>query len=207
MTELAFEHHLQRVVRADQPRQALRAAGARQQPELDLGETDARLRRRDAIVARQRELEAPAERITVDRGDKGLVAALNRLDHVAHGLGVGVRPGREIVHVRPGAENPVRAGEDHRRDARVGGRRSDQRDELGGKRVRERVDGRVVQGENADAVPGVRRRNEIAHRFPYAVASARRSTSYMSSLPAITSPEPSTICCWRKAYCVSTWCA
>ena len=66
---VALEHELERGFRADQARQALRAAGAGQQAELDLGQAELRLWRRDAIVARQRELEAAAQRVAVDRRD------------------------------------------------------------------------------------------------------------------------------------------
>ncbi len=50
----ALEHHVERVLRADQTRQTLRAAGTGQQAQLDLGQTDLRVLERDAIVAGER---------------------------------------------------------------------------------------------------------------------------------------------------------
>ena len=55
--------------RADEAGRALRAATAREDAELDLGEAEARRVGGDAQVARQRELEAAAEREPVDRRD------------------------------------------------------------------------------------------------------------------------------------------
>ena len=63
VTDVAFEHELERGLRADQPRQALRAARARQQAEFDLRQSQLRTRRRDAIVAGERELEAAAKHV------------------------------------------------------------------------------------------------------------------------------------------------
>ena len=50
-------------------RDPLRAAAAREDPELDLGKAEARLVARDAQVARERELEAAAEGEAFDGGD------------------------------------------------------------------------------------------------------------------------------------------
>ena len=64
-----LEHELERGARADQPRKPLRSAGARQKPELNLRQAELRARRRDAIIAGQRELESAAETVAVDRRD------------------------------------------------------------------------------------------------------------------------------------------
>ena len=72
---VAGEDELERPFRPDEPRQALRAAGAGQEPELDLGQADAGARRRDAVMAAERELEAAAERRAVQRGDDRLAAS------------------------------------------------------------------------------------------------------------------------------------
>src|SRR5262249_5279365 len=66
---VAGHDRLEALLRPDQPRQALRAAGARQNAELDLGKTDAGAAVRDAIVAGERKLETAAERPT--RGAAG----------------------------------------------------------------------------------------------------------------------------------------
>ncbi len=44
------------------PRQPLRAAGTWNQPQRDLRKTELRIRRRDPIVTRKRQLDAAAER-------------------------------------------------------------------------------------------------------------------------------------------------
>ena len=59
---LALEHHLERVAGLHQARHALGAAGAREEPDLDLGQADAGrgIVRNDAILAGERELEGAA---------------------------------------------------------------------------------------------------------------------------------------------------
>ena len=75
---LALEQELQRVARLHHARDALRAAGAGKQPDLHLGQADARLRivGGDAMVAGEAQLEAAAERHAVDRRDPRLAAGL-----------------------------------------------------------------------------------------------------------------------------------
>ena len=48
---IARQDHRQRLLDADEARQALRAAGARNEPELDLGQAEPRAGRRDAEMA------------------------------------------------------------------------------------------------------------------------------------------------------------
>ena len=67
---VADEVHLQRLVLAHQARQALGAAEARDDPELDLRLTEDRRARRDAHVAGHRELAAATEGQAVDGGDR-----------------------------------------------------------------------------------------------------------------------------------------
>jgi hypothetical protein len=71
---LAFHQQRRRRLHADQARQALRAAGARQQPQGDFGEAEARLRvvGSDAVMAGQREFHAAAQRAAVDAAATGL---------------------------------------------------------------------------------------------------------------------------------------
>ena len=59
-------HHFQRLGRADDARQPLRAAGTGQQAELHLRQADPRRRHGHAVVAHQRGLETAAERGAVD---------------------------------------------------------------------------------------------------------------------------------------------
>ena len=67
---VADEVHLEGLVFADQARQALRAAEAGDDPELDLGLAEDRRARGDAHVAGHRQLAAAAEGEAVDGGDR-----------------------------------------------------------------------------------------------------------------------------------------
>ncbi len=60
------------ILSGTQPRQALHAAGQRRQADARLGQAEARVLGGDDDVARQRDLEAAAEREAVDRGDHRL---------------------------------------------------------------------------------------------------------------------------------------
>ena len=75
---IALEQHLQRVRRWHEPRDALRAAGAGKEADLDLRQSDARLVRigDDAIVASQRQFETAAHAHAVDRGGHRFAAGL-----------------------------------------------------------------------------------------------------------------------------------
>ena len=79
---IAGRGHFQRLADAGDARQPLRAAGAGQQAELDLGHAELRRRHRDPVMAGQRDLEAAAERGAVDRGDHRLGAILDDVDHL-----------------------------------------------------------------------------------------------------------------------------
>ena len=66
---LGAEHELERLLDADQPRHALRPARARNDAERDLGHSEARSRRRNAVVTGQCDLDAAAEHGAVHRCD------------------------------------------------------------------------------------------------------------------------------------------
>src|SRR5882762_8088928 len=68
---LAFQQQRQRLLEADQRGQAHHAAGTRQQPERDFGQSDHGMRRidHDSAVAGQAEFEAAAQRSAIDGGD------------------------------------------------------------------------------------------------------------------------------------------
>ena len=74
--------HFERLPDPGDARQPLRAARAGQQAELDLGRAKLRRRNRDAIMARQRDLEPAAERGAVDRRYDRLHAILDAVDHL-----------------------------------------------------------------------------------------------------------------------------
>ncbi len=81
---LAFEQDWRGILHADQARDALRTATARQQADLDLGLADLGLRvgRGDAVVRGEADLEAAAQRRAVDRGHDRLTAGLLPAKHL-----------------------------------------------------------------------------------------------------------------------------
>ena len=107
--EPAAEDEVLGARRTDQPRQPLRAAGAGDDAEQDLGLAELRALARDAEVGAQRELAPAAERVAGDGGDDRLRDARDRgerglqpdrvVDHV------GVRPAGELLHVGTGGEH------------------------------------------------------------------------------------------------------
>ena len=148
---LAAEDHLQRGPHADQPRQPLRPARAGQQPARDLRQPEPRRRRRDAVVARERDLQAAAHGDAVDRRDDRLRRGLQRVDQVAR-----VRPRRradpEALHVGPAAEGAVRTGQHECRDGIIGLRGFERGQHRGNGLRAERVHRRVVDQQDRPAV-------------------------------------------------------
>ena len=118
---LALEQDRRGVHHADQARDALRAAGARQQADLDLGLADPgpRVGGGDAVVGGEADLEAAAQRRAVDRRDDRLAAGLlaaEQLLQLAELLG---EPGRvrgvgveQHLEVRAGDEVGLGGGDD-----------------------------------------------------------------------------------------------
>ena len=104
--------HVERGLHADEARQALRAAGARQEAELHLRQRDGRGRRGDAEVAAERELEAAAHRRAADRRDDRLRAALDRPRSRVRSVGSAIDFGVSNSRMSAPAENilpaPVR---------------------------------------------------------------------------------------------------
>ena len=112
---LAGGDHLDGRIQADQPRQPLGAAPAGDQADLDLGQTDLRVRRcrGEAVVHRQDQLGPAAQAIAVDQGDgreRQLAEAVENL--VAGSQGPGRLLGRDVgqrgqvVQVGAGDELP-----------------------------------------------------------------------------------------------------
>ena len=130
----AAEHEIERLLAADEPRKPLGAAGAGQHAQRHLGQPDVVCAlRREAEVTAERDLQATAETVSVDRGDDDLRRALElrhdlvRVDDERR-LVVGVGR-REHLHVRARGEELLRGaanddGLDRRGKARlVDGRR------------------------------------------------------------------------------------
>src|SRR5206468_8057595 len=74
----ARQDHLERLAATHQPGQALRAAAARDDREIHLGEAELGVLAGDPDVTGERQLEAAAEREATDRSDDRLAAAVHR---------------------------------------------------------------------------------------------------------------------------------
>ena len=142
------QDRLERRLRPDQARQALRAAGAGNEPELDLRQADLGRGNGDAVMADQRDLEAAAQRRAVDRGDDRLGAILDR------GLRVGqARAGErlaELGDVGAGDEGAPGADQHDRLDRGIGRRLPHAVAQPVAHLRRQRVDGRRIDGQDGD---------------------------------------------------------
>ncbi len=139
---LALEQHLHCVLRRHDARHALGAAGAGKQPDLDFGQSQTGLGiiGCDAVMARQRQFEAAAERKPVDRGSPRLARGLDAAKHlrepaalveqhlvggdVALGLQhLGILPAHALKHrqIGAGAQGFLARGDDDALHRAVGG--------------------------------------------------------------------------------------
>ena len=141
------------VAQADQARQALRAAGAGNEAELDLGQADPRLGVEHARVAGQRQLEAAAERRAMDRGDHRLFRGLDDRQDVRQRRGQ--RRLAKFADVGASDEGAPLAGDDHRLDRRVGVSRADRARQALANRLRGGVDRRIVDQHQSDGAPAL----------------------------------------------------
>src|SRR5262249_1350592 len=107
----AAHDHVLRPSEPDQPREALRAAAARDHAEPHLGERELGAVRGEAEVARERELEADAEHVAVERRDDGLRAALGRGHVPGEPRQLRRRPLEEHADVAAGRERLAGAAE------------------------------------------------------------------------------------------------
>ena len=103
--------------RADEARQALCAAVAGNEPEIDLRLTEFRCVRRDAKRARHRQLAAAAERETIDGGDCRFAEVLDEIEDALATKGLFAssrgRLLRQLVDVGAGNERLVASSGDH----------------------------------------------------------------------------------------------
>src|SRR5208282_4298335 len=114
----ARDHHVERARLPDEPREPLGAAGAGEDAERDLGETDlAGVLRHHAEVGGERDLEPPADAVAVDGGDDDLGGArelVERLLAVKAEHRLEVRLARlQHLDVRAGAEETRHRAREH----------------------------------------------------------------------------------------------
>ena len=126
------------VLDADEAGQALRAAGAGNDAELDLRQSDLRRRDGDAVVRRQRDFKAAAERRPVQRRDNRLLRVLDEVQYPGK-EGRGVRLA-ELGDVGACDEGASGADEDGCAGGRVGLRLLDAELQALADGLRQRVD-------------------------------------------------------------------
>ena len=135
------EDHAERLLLRDNARQAVQAAGERREAHPRFGKREDGVVRRDDQVAGERDLEAPAHRETVDRGDYrlGQVEALRQPGETAC-RAFARAAGRLVFQVVAGGERLVAgAGDDRRPLFGVGGEIVEYRVELEMRRRVQRV--------------------------------------------------------------------
>ena len=155
----AGRDHLQRLLRTDDARQALRAARAGQQTEMHFRQAALRRRHGDAIVAAQRGLQAAAERSAVDRGDDGLRGILDRVADVVQARRL--RRLAELGDVGAGDERPAVADQHDGLDGGVGDRLLHAFDDAVAHLLRQRVHRRRIDGQHGDVALRGQIRNGI----------------------------------------------
>ena len=151
--------------RPDQPGEPLRTATARNDAEEDLRLPEHGAFAGDAIVARQRQLAATAERVAADGGDHeaveggdGVVRGMERV-----GDGAGLLLTAELIDVGAGGEDPLTAG--HHDSARqLGSQLVDRLVQLAEQGGRQRVDLAVAQRDDGDAVITSFECQQLVHR-------------------------------------------
>ena len=142
------QNDVQRLLGPDEARQALRAAGARDDAELDFRQAAFRRRDGDAVMRRQRNFEPAAERRAVDRGDDRLRRVFHRVERLVE-AGRGGRLA-EFGNVGAGDERPSVADDDDRLDGAVRFRRFDAAFEALADGLRQRVHWRGVDRNQRD---------------------------------------------------------
>ena len=78
----AGENDVERLLDPDEPRQALRSAGAGNEAELDFRQAAFRRWDGDAVMRGQRDLEPPSQRRSVQCGDHRFRRVLDPVEHV-----------------------------------------------------------------------------------------------------------------------------
>ncbi len=147
---IAADDHLDRQFRTDRARQALGAAGAGQQAELDLGQAQLRFLRCNAEVACQRHFEAAAEGGAMNGGNDRLRRVLHRQQHFMQARRL--RRLAEFGDVGAGDEGAAAAGQHDRLHFRIGDRALDAFENTAADRGAQRIHRRAVDRDDGDHV-------------------------------------------------------
>ena len=158
---ISADDDLQGLDRADEARQALRAAGTGKDAELHLRKSDPRAGRRDAMMTAERDLEAASEHGAVQRGDDRLRHRLDGIDHLDQGRRL--RRLAEFRDVGAGRKGAACASQHDRLDVRLVAQRCHRVENALAHRMAQGVDRRIVDRHDGDvAVPGYA--YDVAHQ-------------------------------------------
>ncbi len=142
----AGEDHRHGLIHADQPRQPLRAAGARDDAELDLRQPETRARRGDAEMAGERQFQPTPERGPVQGRNDRLADGLDRRNDVGqHGL---ARRLAELGDVGAGDEGAPRTGNHDCRHGRIAASAHKHVLQRSADAMAQRVDGGIGDGDD-----------------------------------------------------------
>ncbi len=181
---IAREDHAERRLDADEARQALGAAGARNDAELDFRQAKARARRRDAKMAAECELETAAERGTVQRRKDRFGAGLDCFDHCDGGRLA--RRLAEFRNVGAGYEGAPGASDHNGGDVGITRRPRYPVEEPDPDLVFHGIDRRIVDGDDGDTAI-----SSHAHEFRH----ARRSPVLANAEPSGSAGKLHFLCC------------
>ena len=160
---IARQDHRHGLLEPHQPRQALRAARAGNDAELDLRQAEPRARGRDAEMAAHRQLKPAAERRAVHRRDRRLFHLVQRRDHLdERGR---LRRLAELGDVGAGHERAARAGDHDGLDRGVVARRDHAFLDALAHAMAQRIHGRIVDGDDGDVAVATQTDRIVQGRF------------------------------------------
>src|SRR6266566_495004 len=184
-------HEVTRHPRPDQSRQSLGPAGARDHAERDLGLADPGVVREVAQVASERQLQPAAEREARDRGDRDLPDAFQQVADVTERLHARAHlvlaPAGHRLDVGPRREELRAAQDDEGADVGSLFRFADRFAELDPDPQIDRVRGRAIDADHADAIVDLET-NELAHggaAYPVSIVAAASRVSRSPSTSGV----------------------
>jgi hypothetical protein len=148
----AGDDHVQRRLESHRARQPLRASGAGQQADLDLGKSNLCVGCCYTVVCGQRHLESSTEGHRLNGCDDGLGAALNGLQGRPQRGRLCDLGSAEFTNIGTGTERAAGAGQHNRNNRRVALRTFDALCDSFARRQTQPVHGRVVQGDDGYAI-------------------------------------------------------
>jgi len=160
----AAHDHVQRPLRANQPRQALGPTGTGDEAELDLGEAESGVAGGDTVVGREGELQSATQADARNRCDHRFWAGLDLRDELGQGRGGQARRRAEFSDVGAAGPEAARTREHDGAHGTVGLSALERRGDPRAHGVGQSVDGRV--GEGDDGGGALDAEGDLNHRTP-----------------------------------------